>query len=161
MEILDENYTRLLIEQTDLDLTTVMLLDKVQKRINISKDEHRFLKSKRLVEGRYPNLFVSSKIASVTEEKARYIKNRGFDDSHYQELVLKFIKKYGSATRKDINELLMDKLSDVLTIKQKTNKISRLLSEIMAKKLNLIKSIGTKKASVWVLKEADFVSLKL
>ncbi len=157
-KILDENYTRLLIEQTNLDLTTVMLLDKVQKQTNISKDEHKFLKSKKLVEGRYPNLFVSSKIASVTEEKAMYIKYKGFDDSHYQELVLAFIKKYGSATRKDINELLMNKLPDILTDKQKVDKINRLLSKIMAGKLNLIKSIGTKK--IWVLSDDNSINSK-
>ncbi|MFH1962623.1 MAG: RNA-binding domain-containing protein [bacterium] len=159
-KILDENYTRLLIEQTDLDLTTVMLLDKVQKQINISKDEHRFLKSKKLVEGRYPDLFVSSKIATITEEKARYIKYKGFDDSHYQQLVLAFIKKYDSATRKDINELLLNKLSDVLTAKQKTEKIARLLSSIMAEKLKLIKNIGTKKKSIWVLNEDNSINSK-
>ena len=155
-KIVDENYTRLLIGQTNLDLITVILLDKVQKRINISKDEHRFLKSKKLIEGRYPNLLVSSKIASVIEEKAKYIKYKGFDDSHYQKLVLAFIKKYGPATRKDINELLMDKLPDVLTDKQKVNKIDRLLSKIMAEKLNLIKSIK----KVWVLVEADSINSK-
>ncbi|MFH1861096.1 MAG: RNA-binding domain-containing protein [bacterium] len=159
-KILDENYTRLLIEQTDLDLTTVMLLDKVQKQVNISKDEHKFLKSKKFVEGRYPNLLISPKIDSVAKGKAMYIKNKGFDDSYYQKLVLSFIKKYGSATRKDINELLIDKLPDVLTAKQKAEKISRLLSKIMAGKLNLIKNIGAKSKSIWVFNKDDFTSSK-
>lgn len=150
-KVLDENYTRLLIEHTDLDLVTVILLDKVQKRGNISKDEHKFLKSKKLVEGRYPNLFVSSKIASVTDEKSKYIKYRGLDEAHYQELVVSFIKQYGQASRKDIDNLLMDKLPDVLSDKQKFNKINRLLSSTMAKKLKLIKNIGSRRSSVWVL----------
>jgi len=152
-KVLDENYTRLLIEHTDLDLRTVILLDKVQKQVKISKDEHRFVKSKKLVEGRYPNLFMSSKIAYVTAEQSKYIKYRGLDDTHYQELIVSFIKQYGRASREDIDNLLMNKLPDVLSKQQKFNKISRLLSNIMAKKLNLIKNIGSRRSSVWVLTE--------
>lgn len=156
-KVLDENYTQLLVEHTDLDLATVILLDKVQKGAKISKDEHKFLKSKSLVEGRYPNLFVSSKIASIiasiTDEKSRYIKYRGLDDTHYQELVVSFIEQYGQASREDIDSLLMNKLPDVLSDQQKFNKISRLLSNVMAKKLNLIRNIGSRKFPVWVLTE--------
>ncbi|MBW1803592.1 MAG: transcriptional regulator, partial [Deltaproteobacteria bacterium] len=150
-KILDENYTRLLIEHTDLDLATVILLDKVQKQIRISRDEHRFLKSKNLIEGRYPNLLVSSKIASATAEKSKYIKYRGLDDTYYQKLVISFIKQYGQASRRDIDELLLDKLPDVLTLQQKKNKINRLLSHKMSKELNLIKNVGSTKFSSWIL----------
>ena len=59
--ILDERYTRLLMERTDLDLGQVMLLDRVQKRHAISRDEHRRLKAAGLVEGRYPNLMVAAR----------------------------------------------------------------------------------------------------
>jgi len=154
-KVLDENYTRLLIEHTDLDLATVILLDKVQKQIRISRDEHRFLKSKNLIEGRYPNLLVSSKIASVTGEKSKYIKYRGLDDTHYQELVISFIRQYGQASRQDIDELLLNKLPDVLTFQQKRNKINRLLSYKMSKELNLIKNIGSTKSSSWILVKKD------
>jgi len=149
-KIIDENYTRLLIEKTDLDLETVILLDKVQKRIKLNKDEFKVLKSKKLVEGRYPNLFVTSEIASVTGEKARYIKDRGFDNVHYQDLILAFIRKYGSANRNEIDELLMDKLPEVLSEKQKKRKIKNLLYKI-SKEKGLIKNIGTKKFPEWII----------
>ncbi len=58
-KILDENYTRLLMEKTDLDLNTVMLLDRVQKKISISKDEHKYLRKVKLTEGRYPNIYIA------------------------------------------------------------------------------------------------------
>jgi fructose-bisphosphate aldolase class I len=64
--ILDERYTRLLMERSDLDLGQVMLLDRVQKEQRISRDEHRRLKAAGLVEGRYPNLFVAAAIAKAT-----------------------------------------------------------------------------------------------
>ena len=66
-EVLDERYTRLLMERTDLDLWTVILLDKIQRGYRISREEHKKLKRLKLVEGRYPNLFISSRLASETD----------------------------------------------------------------------------------------------
>jgi len=43
--ILDEQYTRLLMERADLDLWQVILLDRVQKRLGITRDAHRLLKA--------------------------------------------------------------------------------------------------------------------
>jgi ATP-dependent DNA helicase RecG len=148
--ILNENYTRLLIRNKDIDLPTVMLLDKVQKRFRLSKDEHKFLKSRRLVEGRYPNLFVSSYIAAATEQKAKYIRYRGFDKKYYQDMVIEFIRKNGSVSRKEINDLILSKLPEILTEKQKKSKINNMLNE-MSGKLGIIVNTGPKKYSQWVL----------
>ncbi|MCK4446121.1 MAG: putative DNA binding domain-containing protein, partial [Candidatus Marinimicrobia bacterium] len=126
-EILDENYTKILIEKTDLDLSSVILLDKVQKKIKISKDKHSYLKKLKLVEGRYPNIYITSTVASLTNLRAQYIKNRAFDDAHYKKMILVFIKKYKSASRKDIDNLLFTKLSDALNDVQKSNKIKNIL----------------------------------
>jgi len=150
-KVLDENYTQMLSNKIDLDLETVILLDKVQKGIKITPEGHRHLRKQKLTEGRYPNIYISAHVASIIEEKAKYIKYRGLNESHYQSLVIQFIKKYGSATRSDIDALLMDKLPDILTEKQKKNKINRLLSAIMVKRLGLLKNVGSKKAPCWVL----------
>ncbi len=155
-KILNDNYTRLLIEDTAMDLAIAILLDKVQKQIKLSKDEHSLLKSKKLIEGRYPNLFVVSRIASVTGEKAKYIKYRGFDKDHYQNLIIMFIEKYGSATREEIDDLLFEKLPDILTKEQKATKINNMLSE-MTGKLTTIKNIGSKKKSRWVLSDKKII----
>ncbi|MBA1336322.1 MAG: Transcriptional regulator [Firmicutes bacterium] len=149
-EIIDENYTKLLIRNTNLDLKTVMYLDKVQKKAPLTKDEYKFLKKQNLVEGRYPNIYVVSQVAAATGEKAKYIKNRAFDKNYYKKLIIDFIKEYGSASRKDIDELLIDKLPDILDEKQKKKKISNIISE-MANKDNAIKNIGTFSKSKWVL----------
>lgn len=129
-KILDENYTRLLIEKTELELPTVILLDKVQKKKQLTKQQHQMLKARHLVEGRYPNLYVSAHIAAVSGNKAKYIRNRGFDDRYYQDLILELITKHGSATRTDIDDLLMDKLPDVLDQQKKKTKIGNLLSKL-------------------------------
>jgi len=147
--ILNEDYTRLLIRNRDIDLQTVMLLDRVQKQIPLSKEEHRFLKSRRLVEGRYPNLFVSSRIAAGAEEKAKYIRYRGFDKKYYQDMIIEFIRKNGSASRKEIDELILGKLPEILTEIQKKTKVNNMLAEMSRK--SIVVNSGNRKYSRWVL----------
>lgn len=149
-KILNENFTRLLIENTELDLTTAMLLDKVQKKKPITRDNHRILKTKNLVEGRYPKLYISSKLAKVAGAKADYVKYRAFDDQHYKDMIIAFISKYGSASRKDIDKLILDKLSDALNETQKLNKMSNLLYA-MSKKDKIIKNAGSARKPKWIL----------
>jgi ATP-dependent DNA helicase RecG len=149
-KVIDENYTKTLIDHTDLTLETVIYLDKVQKKKTINKEAAQKLKKQNLVEGRYPNLFVAPEIASITEEKSRYIKNRAFDKSHYKKMVSSYIEKFGHATRDDINNLLLDKLSDILNEDQKIKKIDNLLQE-MSQKDKIIKNIGNRKKPTWTL----------
>ena len=128
--ILDERYTRLLMERSDLDLTTVILLDKVQKRRSLTDDELKSLKSRRLVEGRRPNLYVSAKVAAATDTKADYIKRRAFDKAFYKKMVVDYLTEYGSARRGDLDKLLMNKVSDALTPEQKWIYVQNLLQEM-------------------------------
>jgi ATP-dependent DNA helicase RecG len=128
--ILDERYTRLLMERTDLNLTTIMLLDKVQKRVRIPHEAHRRLKGEGLVEGRYPNLYVSARVAAATDTRADYIKLRAFDKTHYKKMVVDYLTEYGMAKREDLDKLLMKKLSDALTEEQRKNYVLNLLQEM-------------------------------
>lgn len=152
--ILDERYTRLLMERSDLDLETIILLDKVQKRRQLMRDEHRQLKKKGLVEGRYPNLTVSGKIASITGEKARHIRDRGFNTRYYQDLLLELMREHQPVSREDIDRLLLDKLPEVLTDSQKLDKIHNLLSGLSSKQ-GKIRNTGSRRYSHWVLVDPD------
>ena len=58
------------MQQPDLSLTQVILLDRIQKGLPISRDEHQQLKKQRLVEGRFPNLIVSASVAKATGDTA-------------------------------------------------------------------------------------------
>ena len=87
---------------------------------------------------------------AVTGDKSSYIKYLAFDDEHYKKMVIAFIKKYGSASRKEIDDLLMGKLSDALEEKQKRNKIHNLLHE-MYKKDETIRNTGSRRKPKWVL----------
>src|SRR5690606_26279355 len=48
--VIDENYTRLLLEHQDLPLNTVILLDQVQKKQKITADAAAFLRRQGLIE---------------------------------------------------------------------------------------------------------------
>nr|WP_246066890.1 ATP-binding protein [Paenibacillus koleovorans] len=149
-KILDENYTRMLINHTDLDLSTVILLDKVQKRERIKPEEVKRLRSQRLIEGKYPVIYVAAQIAALTGDKTAYIKNRAFDKEFYKSMVIKFLQQYKSADRQEIDNLLISKLSDTLDETQKRKKINNLLFE-MSKKDGTIVNMGSSKRPKWVL----------
>lgn len=63
-------------------------------------------------------------------EKADYTKNKGLDDKYYKDLLSKFIKQHKKVSRKDVDELLLTKLPEALTEKQKITKIGHLLSAL-------------------------------
>ena len=62
---------------------------------------------KKLIEGRKPKDYISAQVAGITGQKADYTKNKGLDKSFYQQLIIQHIENHGSATRKEIDELLM------------------------------------------------------
>lgn len=129
-KIMDINYTRLLFDNPDIDLNIVFLMDTVQKGANITVDECKQLRKMGLIEGKMPNLFLSSGVAKMLDEKERYIKNKAFDDQYYKDLIIEYLKKFGKANRSNIRELLMDKLPNVLNEKQKEFKIGNLLASL-------------------------------
>lgn len=156
--ILDVKYTQLLMKRTDLDLQLVLLLDRVQKRLPLSPDEVRQLRVLNLIEGRSPNLFVSAKVAALTEQKATYIRNRGLDDDYYQQLVLGYLDKYKQALRSDLDDLLTPKLPDVLDAAQKRHKIKNLLQAL--RRQGRIHPDGPRSSAVWKLGPAPRLDKK-
>ncbi|MGE4567693.1 MAG: ATP-binding protein [Bacteroidales bacterium] len=147
-KVLDLNYARILAKNPDLTLEEIILLDKVQKKRAITKEEVDRLKEKGLVEGRKPNFHISQKVAEKTDQKAEYIKNRGFKDHHYKEMILEYIEKYGSASKSDISTLLLDILPLVLSDKQKENKVRNLVYD-MSKRDQTIINQGTNRKPSW------------
>lgn len=145
-KVMDENYTRKLASVDDLSLAEVIALDKVAKGKDLSKEETKQLRAKKLIEGRKPNLHISVSVAEATGEKVDYIKLKGFDEGYYRDLVLKYLDKFNKARRTDFVELLVDKLPDILDDVQKENKIKNLLQRM--KKDNLIKTDNNR---YWVL----------
>jgi ATP-dependent DNA helicase RecG len=148
---IDVNYTKALMEHKNLDLKTVILLDRVQKRLTINKDDASILRKQNLIEGRSPNFFISAAIAKVTGNMAQYIKNRSFDDRYFKDLVIEYIKKNGKSTKDEIDNLLLDKLPAVLDNQQKKNKIRNLIYAL-SKREQVIENHGTNRNPIWNIK---------
>ncbi|MBF0107246.1 MAG: putative DNA binding domain-containing protein [Deltaproteobacteria bacterium] len=149
-KILDKKFTNILIEKTDLDLKIVLALDRVQKRKPLSIEQIKLLKSKKLIEGRKPNFFISEKIAQVSDSKVQYTKQKAFDDKYYEDLILSFLKQHMKATPEELRDLLLNKLSDRLNEQQRRHKV-RNVTQKMAKN-GFIKNLGKHgKGAVWVL----------
>ena len=142
----------ILYDHQDLDLQTVFLLDRVQKGLPIDKADADRLRSFKLVEGRLSSLYLSASAAKSIDESANYIKNKGFDDKYYKDLIVEYLKKYERAKKKDIRDLLWDKLPNALNDTQKENKIRNLLSS-MKKKGVIEPDSSNQQKSYWILKK--------
>lgn len=149
-KIIDENYSKILFEKTNLDIDKVMLLDRVQKSYPITKEQSDYLKKDNLVEGRYPNIYISSDIAKITDDKENYIYNTGLENEFYKNLIIKYISEYGQASRKEIINLLKDKLPSSLNEKTKISRIRYLLD--LLKKEEKIYNDNKSGHSCWKLK---------
>ncbi len=149
-KVLDEKYAKKLVQIPDLSLQEIMLLDKVSKGKPISNFDATELKNKHLIEGRKPNYHISSNVALKTNEKELYIKNRGLKDDYYKKMIVEYIDKYGSATKTDIDHLILDILPYVLDENQKANKVRNLVYAL-SKKDQLIENQGTVRFPKWVL----------
>lgn len=149
-KILDNKYTQVLYDNPKLDLETVFLLDQVQKGKKISKEAISYLRKNKLVEGRYNNLIISMKVASLTDNKVDYVKKKGFDDKYYKDLIIEYLNTYEKANKTIFKDLLWDKLPDVLDDKQKSRKITSLLTSLRKKGIIETDSQNKQKSN-WVL----------
>lgn len=148
-KVLDMEYARVLARNPELSLDEIILLDKVQKRKELADADVRKLKAKNLIEGRKPNYHISVSVAEKTEQKADYIKARGFKDDHYKAMIMEFIDKYGSASKEEIDKLVLDLLPKVLDDRQRSNKVRNLIYA-MSKRDKTIKNSGTARYPKWI-----------
>ena len=147
---MNDNYMHILYDHQDLDLQTVFLLDRIQKGLPVEKEDVDRLRGQKLVEGRLTSLYLSASAAKSIDESTTYIKNKGFDDKYYKDLIVEYLKQYKKAKKKDIRELLWDKLPDVLSDAQKEHKVSNLLASL--KKNNIIDTDSqNQQRSYWIL----------
>ena len=114
-----------------------------------TEDEHKMLKAKSLTEGRRPNLYVSAKVAAAIETRADYIKRRAFDKDHYKKMIVEYLEKFTKASRAELDQLLMNKISDALDSSQKKDFITNLLQEM--RREGIIQPTGLTRWAQWVL----------
>ena len=150
-KIIDEKYSKILFEKTNLDIDEVMLLDRVQKGYEITKEQSDHLKKDNLIEGRYPNIYISSDIAKITNKEKDYIDKKGLDNAYYKDYILTYIEKFGKATREEINNLIYPKLPTNMSEKNKNNRVRYIISQL--KQENKIENEGSLTKSSWIIKK--------
>lgn len=149
--VIDPAYSEVLIQETNLPLADILALDRVQKKLPLDDEMVKHLRLAGLIEGRKPNLFVSAEIATVTATKADYILTRAQDDEFYAKLLTDYLEKFAQANREEVNGLLLGKLSNALTVEQKNDKISNLLTKL--RRNGLIRNTGSRGQPIWKLAE--------
>ncbi len=150
-QAIDENYSRLLMERTDLPIEQVVWLDRVQKEQPIDERQAQILKGGKLIEGRKPKYFVSALVAAATDTQVQYTLNKGLSDEYYKKLIVQHVQKFKSAPTRDLRALLADKLPGLLSAEQKRAKIKNLLTALRSHGYD-----GVRLASVgrrWVVTE--------
>jgi ATP-dependent DNA helicase RecG len=145
--VLDMDYATLLTRDSTLNLMEIELLSRIQMHKRLTDYEIAYLRKRKLVEGRKEHLHLSKTVANNIGKKAEYTRKKGLDDDFYRKLLLDFVKEYRQVNRREVNDLLMDKLPDSMTEKQKLSKIGHLLTALRAS--NQIK-LGEKKVWVYV-----------
>lgn len=125
--IIDVKYSTTLMENTSLDLTTVFLLDQVQRNKPLNKEARAKLRELNLIEGRHPHIIISRKVAQLTNMEAEYTDLKGFDDDYYKDLILKSLSDHKKLRRTHIDKLLLPRLPKALNDRQKKNHIDYIL----------------------------------
>ena len=87
-------------------------------------------------------------VYAVTGDKTDYMKQRGIDDKYCQKMILDYLGKFGQGQRTDFENLLLDKLPDILDLQQKKNKIKNNLQAL--RKIGKITNID----KIWALSKS-------
>jgi ATP-dependent DNA helicase RecG len=127
-KVLDVDYAMLLSRDKTLSLLDIEMLSRIQMHRPLNNDEIAYLRKRKLVEGRKNALYFAKSMAGATGQKAEYTRIKGFDDEYYKDLILKALEQHRKLSRPEVNALLMNKLPEALTEKQKLSKIGNLLT---------------------------------
>ena len=147
--VIDQAYSEMLMQKTNLPLADILALDRVQKKLLLDDEMVKHLRHAGLIEGRKPNLYVSASVARATDSKATYIRMRAQDDDYYAKLIMDYLQTFGHASRSEMDGLILSKLSDALDDEQKLKKISNLLTNL--RRAGKIKNTGPRKTPRWTL----------
>lgn len=148
-KIIDINYSNLLARNPQLSLYDIELLNRIQFGKKPSKEVVAYLRSKSLIEGRMPNVYISKGLAAIIEKKSDYSKNKGLDEKKYVSLIEDALKDHGQLSRIEITDILWDVLPSILDDEQKKNKVYNLLKKL--KKQGILDNTGKSPKSQWYL----------
>lgn len=132
-KVINEKYVKLLREDENLTLAHIMALDKIQKKRPIDGKMAKLLKSRKLIDGRKGKYFLSEKTSAQMGEMAEYVQNKAFNKKYYIDLSYELIKKQNikGTAKREIDSLIIPKLSNILNDDQKRNFIRNMLHQMV------------------------------
>lgn len=131
-----------------MDLETVFMLDLVQKGSPITQEQARALRNRGLVEGRYPRLTLSSKVAGIIGTHEEYVRQNGLGTSVCKELIVKLLRTR-PCSRAEIVSALSHALPEDMDDEQRKRHVSYLLQEL--RKERRIRPNGTRRNARWMI----------
>lgn len=132
--VINIDYSVRLIQDASIDLTTAVLLDRVQKHLEISDAAIKKLRKENLIEGRKGHLIISKAVAQSTGTEAEYSKQKGFSDEFCCNLIIKALEEHNSLPRAKINDLILEYLPKDKDEKLNKFKVGNLLSKLKRQK---------------------------
>jgi len=139
-EIINDNYAYQLKIHPELDLNDVILLDKVQKKIEINEEGINRLRTLKLVKGRSSQLQIEG-----------YIKPKEISYNEYKKMILNLIREKGSTSREEIEALIMPTLLPDLPMVKKQKKISNIINRLSSKEGQIKNTSQSVRLPIWQL----------
>jgi ATP-dependent DNA helicase RecG len=151
---IDKKFTEILMNKSDLDFNTTIILDKIQKGRGEEVDinDAKKLKKEKLIEGKRPQYFLSKKVAEILDQKADYINKKGSSNDEIAQKILKLLKEFPrGCNRREIDQVCYHMISTLKNDKQKDKMIQNILTKL--KKKEMIEKInGATRGVVWKIK---------
>lgn len=157
-KMIDEKYTQLLKKDTSLTLKECLWLDAVQKGRPVTTEAVKYLKEKKLIEGKAGRYRISLSVAKMTHQIGQYTKDRGLAHEALVKLALQLAHNAGENgfMRKDAYEALQHGVP-AGTKESKLRHIGKLLLK-MADDGQIKKDISGKRWIVTTKGENDLLS---
>ena len=139
---INERYTKLLKENSNLTLHDCISLDAIQKGHRIDEEIAQDLLKRGLIEGEAPNYTISLGVAKASKQLTGYTKVKGLERDKIKQMILQYIQNAGTdgAKRDAIMEYLEGTLPSRNTKEQNTLLVRHILTEM--KEAEIIVSSG-------------------
>ncbi|MBD5257408.1 MAG: AAA family ATPase [Barnesiella sp.] len=141
---INERYTKLLKENSNLTLHDCISLDAIQKGHRIDAEIAQDLLKRGLIEGEAPNYTISLGVAKASKQLPVYTKVKGLEKAKMKQMVIQLLENAGKegARRETIYEYIKDVLPSNKNTEQQLRFLGRLLIEMNDE--NSIHRVGLK-----------------
>ena len=146
--IIDERYSRLLMEKEDLKLGQLFLIDQLQKGKDIGPKGHQLLEEFGFPIGRYPNISPMSVAAQAMPDQSTFIRYSDFSVEHYLEVIVDFVASKGPVSLEQIDQYMRDVLPSVWTNEDKKSEVRDFVQRLQQS--NRIETQVIEGSSMWI-----------